>query len=335
LDKLHTLGASAEAEIAKLAKQKTQAAFEKKRQKPLQKKLKQLKKQLNVRKKNQSKCTINLGAQPTIAKFIIPARSKGNQARRQLLGETQRRGRARKRRAKRTRARRRRARKRRAKRTKARRRRARKRRAKRTRARKRRASSVQKKGPKKGKRQQRKRAQKKTRSAKGRQNKKSKRQRKKSKQQRRRGSRKTRIAQRRRAPSGQKRRAQKKNVGEIGLCVLNKGGNLPRSNINLYCASTTQPTLKAEEVRACKTKGEGVVLVKHRKNERVATTDATGKESAILVDYIKVSACGEGKSDNVQCTVKKVLYNCRMEHVKKGQSKECGNSAKRIAIANV
>merc|ERR1712086_140507 len=302
-------------QVVDLEKNTTKLVSQEAQQKPLQEKLKQLNKQLDKRKKNQNSCTINFGAQPVIAKFSIPARSKGNQARRQLLGETQRRGRARKRRA----------RKRRAKTTRARRR----------RARKRRASSVQKKAPKKGKRQQRKRTQKKTRSAKRRQNKKSKRQHKKSKQQRRRGSSKTRIAQTRKAPSGQKRRAQKKNVEEIGLCVLNKGGEVPRNNVNLYCASTTQPTLKAEEVRACKTKGEGVVLVKHRKNERVATTDATGKESAILVDYIKVSACGEGKSDNVQCTVKKVLYNCRMEHVKKGQSKECGNSAKRIAIANV
>ena len=302
LDALVKGNRQAQAEIAKLAEQKEKAATDKKNQKNLQTDLEQLKDKLTKQKKKQSSCTIDLGAQPAIAKFSIPARSKGNQARRQLLGERQRRGRAQRRRARRRRAQR------------------------------RGASSVQKKGPKKGKRQQRRRAQRRRASSVQKKGPK-----KGNRQQRR-------TAQRRRASSVQKkgpkkgkrqqrRTAQKKNVEAIGLCVLDKGGKLPRSNVNLYCASTTQPTLKAEEVRACQTKGGGVVLVKHRKNERVTTTDATGKESTLLVDYIKVSACGQGKSDNVQCTVKKILYKCRM--VKKGVSRECGIAEKRIAIANV
>ena len=60
----------------------------------------------------------------------------------------------------------------------------------------------------------------------------------------------------------------------------------------------------------------GMVLVKHRKNERVATRQRVGYAGSPHY-YIKVSACGGGKSDNVQCTAKKILYTCRMVHVKK------------------
>lgn len=124
---------------------------------------------------------------------------------------------------------------------------------------------------------------------------------------------------------------------ELGFCVLDKNGLRPKSNVNLYCASSTQPTTKDDEVRACKPKGGGVILVKHQKQDMVTTRDASGGKVVVCIDYIKVSACGGGNTVARTCAARKLLYNCQVgtDGRCSALGRECDTIERGIAIANV